>query len=929
MSGSEATGPARGAEGALEGLVRLAAHLLDAPFAALVRVGPTPAVLAAHGPGAAARLAPLAESHGGHGDGAHVMVPVGREARLVVADDVVRDWDRARIASLADVARAAFALIGPRPEAEPANEEPVSGSWTWDLGSGAVTWSREAMRVLGLVSGGIAPGVNPFVQFAHPDDVDQVREAVGRAVRQRRELAVVYRILPPDGTPRWVRVEAQVVDPDGRGEGSLVMGTCERLVGDGIATSAHARALEEAATRRGRLLAAVVDTMREVAHSDLDVIEMTRRIVRRAMQLTRADGAAFGVPEGDTVQFRASVGLYEASDGPTPVSMGSSLAGFCLESGEVVRCDDTRRDPRADETTMRRFGIRSTIQVPLTYRGSALGVLSVSSRRERAFTEDDAHLLQLMAGVTAALVSHASAFAATSALVAERTRALEGLREAHETLQTVVRASPLAIVTVAPDFRVTTWNPAAERLFGWSAEEVIGQPLPTIPEPESEESRARRLALAAGVDRMQSYETQRRRRDGALIDVATAAATLLDADGRPRGLVEIDLDVTERRKLEARLRQAQRMEAVGQLAGGIAHDFNNLLTIMQLHAEALLEELPPADPLREDAVEIQRQTERAASLTRQLLAFSRKQLLQPRLLDLNATVQDVEKMLRRVIGEDIALETTLDDGLGLVLADPNQLVQVLLNLAVNARDAMPGGGVLGLRTANVSLDEGYGDQHGAVVPAGPYVMLAVSDTGTGMDRATQQRVFEPFFTTKEPGRGTGLGLATVYGIVKQSGGYIWVYSEPGIGTTFKLYMPRVAMDPSPDERRPFVEERGGSETILLVEDDAGLRELARQHLAHLGYTVLVGHGGDEALRLAGEHEGPLHLLMTDVVMPGMSGAALAERLRALRPEARVLFMSGYTDDDIVRRGLLAPRQAMLQKPFSRRALAGAVRRALE
>ena len=809
------------------------------------------------------------------------------------------------------------------------SDVPSTGSWTWDLGADAVTWSDEAAQVLGLARGDGLAGVNPFVRFAHPDDAHHVRESVRRAVRERRDLALAYRIVPPDGAVRWVRVLGQVVDVAGDGEASIIVGTCESLLPAHADAGVRARALEDAAARRGQLLAAAVETMREVARSELDVHEMTIRIARRAMALTNADGAAFGVPRDDCIHFEAAVGFYETDGLPEPVSVGSSIAGFCLESGDVVRCDDTSRDPRADPATLRRYGIRSTLQVPLTYRREPLGVLSVSSRRPRAFSDDDAHLLQLMAGVSAALISHAAAFAAKSALVAERTAALEALREAHEMLAIIVRASPLPITTVTPDFRVSTWNPAAERLFGWRAEEVLGQYIPTLPDFETEESRRRRRKLASGEERMQSYEEQRRRRDGSIVEVAVAAATLLDADGRPRGIVSIYHDVTERRRLEARLRQAQRMEAVGQLAGGIAHDFNNLLTIMQLHAEALLEDLPSDSALREDAVEIQRQTERAASLTRQLLAFSRKQLLQPRLLDLNATVQDVEKMLRRVIGEDITLETSLATGLGQVMADPNQIVQVLLNLAVNARDAMPRGGQLRIQTQDAWLDEGYGDLHGAVVPPGPYVLLSVSDTGTGMDRATQQRIFEPFFTTKEPGRGTGLGLATVYGIVKQSGGYIWVYSEPALGTTFKLYLPRVAGGAATDARDAVAQELGGTESVLLVEDEAELRELARQQLEQLGYTVLVGRSGEEALRLAAGHAGPLHLLITDVVMPGMSGSALADALRALRPDVRVLFMSGYTDDDIVRRGLLAPRQSMLQKPFSRRALAAAVRKTLE
>ena len=848
---------------------------------------------------------------------------VSPHVSLAVGDVRPRAWSNDDLAAFAHLARAAGALLD-RARADPHGSatRPAGGSWTWDLATGAVTWSAATTRVLGLPRGEVAVGAHPFFDLAHPEDREEVQHAVRRAVTDRRDFLVVYRIVRPDGTTRRIRLRGRVVDTTTL-EPSLVVGTCDDVT-DGIESEPP----EEAADRRSALLAAAIETMREVARSELDADAMTERIARRAMELTGADGALFGSLEGDYVVFRSSVGFYERT--PPPVHIGNSLAGYCLESGDVVRCDDADLDPRVDRAAAAAFDVRSMVQVPLVYRGDTIGVLSVSSRRRAAFTDDDGHLLQLLAGVTAALISHASAYATKSALVAERTAALDALRDAHEMLSTLVRASPLAITTLSPDFVVTSWNPAAETMFGWSASEVVGRPLPGIGADESDDSRQRRHALASGAQRTQSYEERRLRRDGSVVDVAVAAASLADAQGRPRGMVYIFSDVTERRRLEARLRQAQRMEAVGQLAGGVAHDFNNLLTIMQLHAEALLAELPADDPLRDDAAEIQRQSERAASLTRQLLAFSRKQLLQPRALDLNATVREVEKMLRRVIGERISLAVSLADTLSTVMADPNQVVQVLLNLAVNARDAMPDGGTLTLRTADVWLDAAYGDAHGAVVPAGWYAMLEVSDTGMGMDRPTQQRVFEPFFTTKEPGKGTGLGLATVYGIVKQSGGYIWVYSESGLGATFKVYLPRLGSpSTSAIDDDELDQDRGGNETVLLVEDDGELRELAREHLTQLGYSVLVASSGESALRLGAEHQGRLHLLVTDIVMPGMSGAQVAEQLRTMRPEVRVLFVSGYSDDDAVRRGLLAPRQAMLQKPFSRRALAVAVRRTLD
>jgi CheY-like chemotaxis protein len=371
------------------------------------------------------------------------------------------------------------------------------------------------------------------------------------------------------------------------------------------------------------------------------------------------------------------------------------------------------------------------------------------------------------------------------------------------------------------------------------------------------------------------------------------------------------------------------MEAVGRLAGGIAHDFNNLLTVITSYSDILLEDLASQDPRRGDVEEIGKAAASAARLTRQLLAFSRQQVLEPRVLDLNASLASADKLLRRLLGEDIELVTAPAPSLGTVKADPGQLEQVIVNLAVNARDAMPEGGKLTLETANADMDDAYVREHPAAKP-GSYVVLAVSDTGVGMDEETQRRIFEPFFTTKEAGKGTGLGLATVYGIVKQSGGFIWVYSEPGHGTTFKIYLPRVE-EPVDAETRPVppLGSLRGTETVLLVEDAAAVRAVIHQTLDRLGYRVLEAPNGEAALHLATKHRGPIHLLLTDVVMPELGGRQLAERLSALRPELRVLYASGYTDDAVVRHGVLKPGIAYLQKPFTPEVLALKVREVLD
>jgi signal transduction histidine kinase len=380
---------------------------------------------------------------------------------------------------------------------------------------------------------------------------------------------------------------------------------------------------------------------------------------------------------------------------------------------------------------------------------------------------------------------------------------------------------------------------------------------------------------------------------------------------------------------QEQLIQAQKMEAVGRLAGGVAHDFNNLLTVIIGRAQLLLMRLRPGEPLRQDLELIQHTAHRAASLTHQLLALSRKQILQPKLLDLNGLVTDVTQMLRRLIGEDIELLTVFDPALGQVRADPSQLEQVVLNLVVNARDAMPGGGQLTLETANVILDDAYAREHPEVQP-GPYVRLAVRDTGIGMDAETRAHLFEPFFTTKGPGKGPGKGLAIVYGIVTQSGGQIVVDSTPEQGTTFTIYLPRA--EDCPEALAPQAVGLGlvrGQETILLAEDDDGVREMVREMLQLAGYTVLAAANGSEALRLGGAQQGPIHLLLTDVVMPGMSGRELADRLVQVRPHIKVLFASGYTDEALGQHGVLDPAVTLLQKPFTPDALARKVREVLD
>ncbi|MCS6859198.1 MAG: PAS domain S-box protein [Abditibacteriales bacterium] len=477
--------------------------------------------------------------------------------------------------------------------------------------------------------------------------------------------------------------------------------------------------------------------------------------------------------------------------------------------------------------------------------------------------------------------------------------------------------------------RIEYVNPAFVRLNGYTLQEVIGQNIRILKSGQHDAAFYRELWET--IKRGEAWQGHfvNRRKDGSLYVQESVISPVRDASGAVVRYVAVSRDITREQILEAQLRQVQKMEAIGRLAGGIAHDFNNLLTAIIGYAELLMVNLPPESPLRAHAEGIFKAGGSAASLTRQLLAFSRQQVLQPEVLNLNDIVSHTTQFIERLIGEDIQVVTMLDPQLRLVEADPTQIEQVILNLAVNARDAMPQGGTLTLETKNVYLDEAYARLHFETQP-GHYVLLAVSDSGVGMDEETQLHIFEPFFTTKEMGKGTGLGLSTVYGIVKQSGGRIEVYSEEGRGTTFKIYLP--CLEGAAEAAAESVASPPllpGQETILIVEDADAVRDSAREALSQSGYTVLEARNGEEALRLSQQHAGPIHLLLTDVMMPLMSGRELAEQLTAQRPETKVLYMSGYTDNAIVNHGVLAPGIAYLQKPFSPAVLTQKVREVLD
>ena len=561
------------------------------------------------------------------------------------------------------------------------------------------------------------------------------------------------------------------------------------------------------------------------------------------------------------------------------------------------------------------MGVESYAGIPLfSSSGEPLGLLTVMDVRPMDTQTTIEAVLRI--------------FASRAGAELERKQSEETLRASQRLFRALIEQSADGIMLLAAGGLITYAGPSTTRILGYTAGELVGRDAFELVHPEDLAGARTQLAeLLATPSEPARTGFRVRHRDDSYRWLEGVGTNLL-SEPAVQAVVVNYRDITEARALEEQFRQSQKMEAIGRLAGGIAHDFNNLLTVILGRSNLALLRSPLDAPTRRDIELIRMTGERAAALTNQLLAFSRRQVLQPRLLDLNRVVEDMQRLLRQLIGEDLELVTVPAPGLGRVKADPGQIDQVIVNLAVNAKDAMPRGGRLTLETANADLDESDARLHAGASP-GRYVMLAVSDTGVGMDPETQARIFEPFFTTKAPGKGTGLGLATVYGIAKQSGGYIWVYSEAGRGTTFKVYLPRVDEPAEPELSTAVAEQAGrGSETILLVEDEGAVRSLTREILEQHGYTVLEGASPAEGLDLASRHPGPIHLLLTDVVMPGMSGRELGERLLASHPHLGVLYMSGYSEETISHHGFLDRDVLLVQKPFTATNLVGKVQEAL-
>ena len=741
------------------------------------------------------------------------------------------------------------------------------GSWTSGFGpAGVIEWSRECYRIYGIPEG-TPMTVASFVERVHPDDRARVQAATRAAIDDGAPAEIEHRIVRLDG--RVSRVHQRgVVERDATGQALRMYGTLQDITD----RYAAVEALRESEQRYRRM---VENTTEGVWM--FDAAGITTFMNGRMAQML-----------GWTVEE----------------TVGRPMLAFMTEAnGSAGR----------ERTALRQRGVAERGDFHLACKDGTQ--LWVSIQANPLFDAEGRYEAALC------LVTDVSA-----------ERRADEVR-AH--LAAIVESSKDAIVSTNLDGIVTSWNEGAEKLYGYTAGEIVGTSISVLIPGTAAGDEAEMFQRVGRGESPQQFESVRIRKGGSRVDVAITISPVRGADGNVIGVSKIARDLTAQRaaedahrQIEDQFRQAQKMEAVGRLAGGVAHDFNNLLTVILSYSEFAIEDLKTGDPLRDDMIQIKQAAVRASALTRQLLAFSRQQVLQPRVVELDQILVEMSVMLRRLLGEDVELRLSTAPDLGRINADRGQLEQVVMNLAVNARDAMLDGGTLSIDTADLHLDHEYVGGLSRV-PPGDYVVLTVTDTGDGMDAATCARIFEPFFTTKEPGKGTGLGLSTVFGIVRQSGGYIAVDSEPGRGTTFKAYFPRTERVADAPIAASSAAMLRGTETVLLVEDEEQVRNVACAILRRNGYHVLDTANGGEAFLISKEFAGTIDLLFTDVVMPRMNGRRLAEQLTEQRPAMKVLFASGYTDDAMVHHGVRDAGAAFLQKPFTPDALLRKVRSALD
>lgn len=766
----------------------------------------------------------------------------------------------------------------------------LNPAWETTLG-----WSIEELRS------------RPFRDLLHPDDhAASLANAHLFATPGDGKTTFENRFRCKDGSYRWLFWNAAAVPSQG-----LVYAIARDIT--------EQKRASEAMLERMRLADLSADIGQALTRNDHLAVML--RLCAQSM-IRHLDVAFSGIwtfaPSQRSLELRAQAGMNARQQALlSQVPTDRFLIGRIAREKVPFRTNDLHRENHTTlEECAGRTGLCAFAGYPLMVENRLVGVFAFASNQPITQTAFDA----------------VAATANQIAVGIERRRNEDSLRESQARLAAIVNTAMDAIISVNAEQRIILFNPAAEQIFGVASEEILGQPLVQFIPPESRGWHPEHVRYFAqtgeshqGMTSPRGVYGQRANGEKFPLEATISHSTVAGQ----KVFTVILRDITEQQRLEEQYRQAQKMEAVGRLAGGIAHDFNNLLTVILGYSEIAAKNLDATNPMANMVNEIMKAAERAELLTRRLLAFSRKQILRPDVLDLNALLADTRTMLGRLIGEDVDISLTPGHDLWPVRADRGQLEQVVMNLAINARDAMPGGGKISIETSNVTLGEEYVAAH-PDTRAGQYIVLSVSDTGCGMDAATKARIFEPFFTTKEPERGTGLGLATVYGIVKQSGGHIEVLSELRLGATFRIFLPReqhgqlshkssAALDKTPS----------GTETVLLAEDEDAVRALTRLALQRKGYSVLEARNGEEALSTAGRYSGPIHLLVTDLVMPKLGGRQLAEHLSQTHPAMKVLYVSGYMDDANIRQGLMTSSTAFLQKPFSPEMLAQKVRDVLD
>lgn len=739
-------------------------------------------------------------------------------------------------------------------------------SWDLDLRTGDVKDEDRWLKALGYSPDEVEPNVRWWNTLIHPDDLPGLEAAAASHLEGKTAAyECEHRIRNKAGEWRWVLDRGKVISHDPSGKPL-------RTVGVHMDVTEHKLAVEQ------------IKQLANEQTAILDTISLGINYVRNR-KIQWANPAFLNMFGYTTDELR-------------------ELAVVDLFSQERdIRAVETEAYPKIAA------GAVYAVEAPMKRKDGSVFWCSIAGR-----------------AINVADVKDGSIWAFQD--IVERRLAERAVRENEQRFRRLLQNSSDIIVVLDEQYAPTYVSGTIEKNLGYKPEELIGADILANLHPDDVEPASRLLSgLKRKTDAVRRIEVRCRHKNGNWIPVESVATNMLH-DPVVNGIVMNIRNISERNRLQEQLQQAMKMEAIGVLAGGVAHDFNNLLSVINGYAELLLEDLAPDDCRRSDLEQITKAGKRAASLTSQLLAFSRRQILQPELLDLNAIIADMSTMLTRMIGEDVEFVTMLQPNLGLISADPGQIQQIIMNLVANARDAMILGGLLTIETRSVLLDDDYVAEH-PMVPPGDYVMMAVSDNGIGMSAVTRSRIFEPFFTTKEKTKGTGLGLSTVYGIVKQSNGFIWVYSEPEKGTTFKIYFPQaVGTLPGHDTEDEPQRAPDGAETVLLAEDEESVRALAARILRQQGYTVLEAQDGEAAIEIAREFAGDIDLVVTDVVMPGISGRTLVSRLEETRPGIRSLFISGYTDSAIVHHGLLDSDVAFLQKPFTMESLLRKVREVL-